>query len=190
MHYAWWSSFALFIFLYVSLLKISLHVRYTVGITVLNVWVEFLIQTFFFRLNIYFIIYYFLLNSPQRSLSQRRESINTSVTDQFANSQVQYPIRNRSSLSGLTEDFEKGFDPDERQVRLLLKQNLKYFDTYESIDFDKLYREFQNTDRNQTGVLNRQQIEEVVYKIRIPLQRSLIFQILEKHCRAYLRLYK
>ena len=32
--------------------------------------------------------------------------------------------------------------------------------------------------------------KEVVYKVRIPLQRSLIFQILEKHCRAYLRFYK
>ncbi|CAF1568007.1 unnamed protein product [Rotaria sordida] len=87
------------------------------------------------------------------------------------------------------DDDNESFDPDERQVRILLKQNLKYFDINGAIDFDKLYREFKNTDRNQTGILNRQQIEEVIYKVRIPLQRSLIFQILEKHCRAYLRLY-
>ena len=59
-----------------------------------------------------------------------------------------------------------------------------------SIDFDKLTRELESVDRNQSGVLNRQQIEEVVYKVRIPIQRSLIFQILERHCRAYSRLYK
>lgn len=67
---------------------------------------------------------------------------------------------------------------------------MKYFDVNGAVDFDKLYREFKIADRNQTGVLNRQQIEEVIYKVRIPLQRSLLFQILEKHCRAYLRLYR
>lgn len=87
------------------------------------------------------------------------------------------------------DDSDK-FDPDERQIRVLLKQNLKNFDVTGTIDFDKLTRELQHVDRNQSGVLNRQQIEEVVYKVRIPLQRSLIYQILEKHCRAYSSLYK
>ena len=82
------------------------------------------------------------------------------------------------------------FDPDERQIRGLLKQNLKTFDLNGTIDFDKLTRELSMADRNQSGVMNRQQIEEVVYKVRLPLQRSLIYQILEKHCRAYSRLYK
>jgi hypothetical protein len=84
----------------------------------------------------------------------------------------------------------ENFDPDERRVRVLLKQNLKFFDLNGTIDFDKLHRELKHADRNQSGVLNRQQIEEVVYKVRIPLQRSLLFQILEKHCRAYSRLYR
>jgi hypothetical protein len=87
-------------------------------------------------------------------------------------------------------DDNENFDPDERQVRVLLKQNLKYFDTNGSIDFDKLYRELKLADRNQSGVLNRQQIEEVVYKVRIPIQRSILFQILERHCKAYSRLYR
>lgn len=85
---------------------------------------------------------------------------------------------------------DEQFDPDERQIRILLKQNLKHFDMNGTIDFDKLTRELQNVDRNQGGVLNRQQIEEVVYKVRIPFQRSLIYAILEKHCRAYPKLYK
>ena len=85
---------------------------------------------------------------------------------------------------------EEQFDPDERQIRVLLKQNLKNFDLTGTIDFDRLTRELSMVDRNQSGVLNRQQIEEVVYKVRIPFQRSLIFQILEKHCRAYSSLYK
>ena len=86
-------------------------------------------------------------------------------------------------------NLDEQFDPDERQIRALLKQNLKNFDLNGTIDFDKLTRELANADRNQSGVLNRQQIEEVVYKVRLPIQRSLIYQILEKHCRAYSRLY-
>jgi hypothetical protein len=82
------------------------------------------------------------------------------------------------------------FDPDERQIRILLKQNFRNFDLSGTIDFDKLTRELNTVDRNQSGILNRQQIEEVVYKVRIPLQRSLIYQILEKHCRASAKLYK
>jgi hypothetical protein len=82
------------------------------------------------------------------------------------------------------------FDPDERQIRILLKQNFRNFDLSGTIDFDKLTRELHIVDRNQSGILNRQQIEEVVYKVRIPLQRSIIYQILEKHCRAYPKLYK
>ena len=82
------------------------------------------------------------------------------------------------------------FDPDETQIRNLLKQNLKQFELDGTIDFNKLMNELNNVDRNQSGVLNRQQIEEVVYKVRIPLQRSLTYQILERHCRAYPKLYK
>jgi hypothetical protein len=82
------------------------------------------------------------------------------------------------------------FDPDERQVRVLLKQNLKYFNMNGTIDFDKLYRELKLADKNQSGVLNRQQIEEVIYKVRLPFQRTLIYHILEKHCRAYSSLYR
>jgi hypothetical protein len=96
----------------------------------------------------------------------------------------------RSGGSVINDDDNGDFDPDERRVRALLKQNLKYFDTNGTIDFDKLYRELKIADKNQSGVLNRQQIEEVVYKVRIPLQRTLIFEILEKHCRAYSQLYK
>jgi hypothetical protein len=82
------------------------------------------------------------------------------------------------------------FDPDERQIRALLKQNLKNFEFNGAVDFDRLYNELRMADRNQSGVLNRQQVEEVVYKVRIPIQRSLIFQILEKHCRADGKVYR
>ena len=133
---------------------------------------------------------YFLLYSQQRNLNSRANNYNNGSYDRTPSPQKQYQTRIRSSLTNLTDDGENSFDPDERLVRVLLKQNLKNFDLNGSIDFDKLYREFKFVDRNQTGVLNRQQIEEVVYKVRIPLQRSLLFQILEKHCRAYLRLYK
>lgn len=104
-----------------------------------------------------------------------------------------YQLRSVGSAYGsslVNDDEQEPFDPDERQTRALLKQNLKFFDMNGSIDFDKLTRELSNADRNQSGVLNRQQIEEVVYKVRLPLQRSLLFQILEKHCKTYLRLYR
>jgi hypothetical protein len=96
----------------------------------------------------------------------------------------------RPSVSNNQSNNDDVFDPDERQIRILLKQTLKNFDLSGTIDFDKLIRELSTVDRNQSGILNRQQIEEVVYKVRLPLQRSLIYQILEKHCRAYPKLYK
>ena len=96
----------------------------------------------------------------------------------------------RLSVSNNPNTSDDVFDPDERQIRILLKQTLKNFELTGTIDFDKLIRELSFVDRNQSGILNRQQIEEVVYKVRLPLQRSLIYQILEKHCRAYPKLYK
>ncbi|CAF3473955.1 unnamed protein product [Rotaria socialis] len=128
--------------------------------------------------------------SQQRNPNSRSSNSNNGSYNRTPSPQKQYQTRIQSSLTNLTDDGERNFDPDERLVRLLLRQNLRSFELNGSIDFDKLYRELKAVDRNQTGVLNRQQIEEVVYKVRIPLQRSLLFQILEKHCRAYLRLYK
>ncbi|CAF2421699.1 unnamed protein product [Rotaria sp. Silwood2] len=126
----------------------------------------------------------------QQSLSQKNNYYDNDSYSRHSSLPRQYQTQMRFGGSVVNDNDNESFDPDERQVRVLLKQNLKYFDINGSIDFDKLYREFKIADRNQTGVLNRQQIEEVIYKVRIPLQRSLIFQILEKHCRAYLRLYK
>ncbi|CAF0823317.1 unnamed protein product [Adineta ricciae] len=93
---------------------------------------------------------------------------------------TQYPYQGGMN----SYDEQANFDPDERQIRILLKQNMKNYEFSGAIDFDRLYNELRMADRNQTGVLNRQQIEEAVYKVRLPIQRSLIFQILEKHCRA------
>ena len=105
----------------------------------------------------------------------------------FRNQQQERSSPQKQTQSNIDDEQ---FDPDERQIRILLKQNLKHFDMNGTIDFDKLTRELQTVDRNQGGVLNRQQIEEVVYKVRIPFQRSLIYAILEKHCRASSKLYK
>ncbi|CAF0956004.1 unnamed protein product [Adineta steineri] len=99
--------------------------------------------------------------------------------------QQQQMVSNGSNFSKSNDKF----DPDESQIRLLLKQNLKQFEHDGTIDFDKLTRELSSVDRSQSGILNRQQIEEVIYKVRIPLQRSLTYQILERHCRAYPKLY-
>jgi hypothetical protein len=127
------------------------------------------------------------LNSQQRNLSPKKNGYHN---DQSLSSQKQSQSQMRFGSNSMNGDDNENFDPDERQVRVLLKQNLKYFDTNGSIDFDKLYRELKLADRNQSGVLNRQQIEEVVYKVRIPIQRSILFQILERHCKAYSRLYR
>ena len=124
----------------------------------------------------------FPLNSEQRNGSPKKNG--------YENEQKFNSNGMKFGGSMVNGDDEGNFDPDERQVRALLKQNLKYFDANGTIDFEKLSRELKLADRNQSGVLNRQQIEEVVYKVRLPLQRSLIFQILERHCRAYSRLYK
>lgn len=112
------------------------------------------------------------------------------VCDLFSSTQQSNPNRTKQPMGNGIADDDNNFDPDERQMRILLKQNLKYFDINGTIDFEKLSRELNHADRNQSGFLNRQQIEEVVYKVRIPIQRSLIFQILEKHCRAFASLYR
>jgi hypothetical protein len=112
----------------------------------------------------------------------------------YQQQQQQQPERNspqkqqRPPAANASNDDK--FDPDERQIQVLLKQNLKHFELTGTIDFDKLTRELNNVDRNKSGILNRQQIEEVVYRVRLPLQRSLIYQILEKHCRAHSKLYE
>jgi len=135
------------------------------------------IQIYSFAFLVYNIhIYDFLLNSQQRSVSPQRNGYDTQKQNQ---TQMRFNYDNNAN-----------FDPDERQVRVLLKQNLKYFNINGTIDFDKLYRELKLADKNQSGLLNRQQIEEVVYKVRLPFQRTLIYQILEKHCKAYSGLYR
>jgi len=128
------------------------------------------------ELKIYFfiLIFYFLFRNQQPPPPQQQQQQRNSPPRQNFNN---------------SNDDDK-FDPDERQIRILLKQNLKNFELSGTIDFDKLTRELTAVDRNQSGILNRQQIEEVVYKVRITLQRSLIYQILEKHCRAYAKLYE
>jgi hypothetical protein len=109
------------------------------------------------------------------------------------------PLANPPNTSRTTTETEstetndgedEAFDPDERQLRVLLRQNLAHLDAETSIDFDKLTRELDLIDRNRGGLLNRQQIEEAVYKVRVPLQRTLTFQILEKHCRASPGIYR
>ena len=110
------------------------------------------------------------------------------------------PVPNPTSASQTTttesestetnDDEDEAFDPDERQLRVLLRQNLTPLDAETSMDVDKLTRELDLIDRNNSGLLNRQQIEEAVYKVRGPLQRTLIFQILEKHCRASPGIYR
>ncbi|UJR27822.1 hypothetical protein I4U23_009090 [Adineta vaga] len=116
---------------------------------------------------------------------------NNGFYNQSSNIQYPYQTGMRFDNNGLSSyDEQTSFDPDERQIRILLKQNLKNYEFNGTLDFDKLYNELRMADRNQSGVLNRQQIEEVVYKVRIPIQRSLIFQILEKHCRANPSFYR
>jgi hypothetical protein len=129
-----------------------------------------------------FISDFFHLPSPTRKSSPIKNE------SEFA--QRQNPRKKKFGNNIINDDNSENFDPDERQVRILLKENLKYFNVNGTIDFEKLNRELKLADKNQSGVLNRQQIEEVVYKVRIPLQRSIIYQILEKHCRANSKLYK
>jgi len=130
-------------------------------------------------------------NNPTAStLHHQLPFINTSFSPpQQQQQERNSPQKQVRSHGGKMSYDDDQFDPDERQIRVLLKQNLKHFDLNGTIDFDKLTRELNAVDRNQSGILNRQQIEEVVYRVRLPLQRSLIFQVLEKHCRAHSKLY-
>lgn len=130
------------------------------------------------------IVLVFFFSFEQRKRNQASSLIPHLLSDQ--RSQLRSDLDSTVNEDGQQETF----DPDERRARVLLKQNLKYFDADGSIDFEKLTQELQKVDRDQSGLLHRQQIEEVVYKVRIPLQRSLIYQILEKHCKAYATTYR
>ena len=112
------------------------------------------------------------------------------MNSDYSSQQNSNAMQTRMPEYGIPDDENNAFDPDERQIRILLKQNLKHFNMNGTIDFEKLTRELQLADRNQSGLLNRQQMEEVVYKVRIPIQRSMLFQILEKNCRAFANLYR
>ncbi|CAF0759039.1 unnamed protein product [Brachionus calyciflorus] len=94
---------------------------------------------------------------------------------------------NQSVLSPRSVDK---YDPDEQAILRLMHENMRDWDQVNLLDTDNLRRKFYEIDPYNRYILTQREIEDVVYKNRIPIQRSLIFQILERYCKAAVSQYR
>jgi hypothetical protein len=76
------------------------------------------------------------------------------------------------------------YDPDEQAILRQMHENMRDWDQVNLINCDQLRKKFYEIDPYNHYILTQREIEDVVYKNRIPIQRSLIFQILEKYCKV------
>lgn len=81
-------------------------------------------------------------------------------------------------------DGKLQYDPDEQAILRLMHENMREWDQVNLIDCDNLRRKFYEADRNNRYILSQSEIEDVCYRNRVPIQRSLTFQILEKYCKV------
>ncbi|RNA12309.1 hypothetical protein BpHYR1_016564 [Brachionus plicatilis] len=99
----------------------------------------------------------------------------------------EHPSANQTNLS--PRMVEK-YDPDEQAILRLMHENMRDWDQVNLIDTDNLRKKFYEIDPYNRYILTQREIEDVVYKNRIPIQRSLIFQILERYCKVAVSQYK
>ena len=76
------------------------------------------------------------------------------------------------------------YDPDEQAILIQMHENMRDWDQVNLINCDQLRKKFYEVDPYNRYILTQREIEDVVYKNRIPIQRSLIFQVLEKYCKV------
>ena len=96
------------------------------------------------------------------------------------------------------------YDPDEQAILRLMHENMREWDQVNLINCDNLRRKFYEIDPYNRYILTQREvclnknsmqlnvlfemnffkIEDVCYRNRIPIQRSLTFQILEKYCKV------
>lgn len=81
-------------------------------------------------------------------------------------------------------NFPDQYDPDEQAILRLMHENMREWDQVNLIDIDQLKRKFYEVDPYNRYILTMREFEDVLYKNRIPIQRSLIFKILEKYCKV------
>lgn len=82
------------------------------------------------------------------------------------------------------------FDPDEQAILRLMHENMREWDTVNLINCDNLRKKFYEIDPYNRYILTQREIEDVLYRERVPIQRSLIYQILEKYCKVATGQYK
>lgn len=90
----------------------------------------------------------------------------------------------------LTEDLTGKYDPDEQAILRLMHENMREWDQINLINTENLRHKFFDADRRKNYIMSQGEIEDVCYRNRIPIQRSLTFQILEKYCKITTNLYK
>lgn len=98
--------------------------------------------------------------------------------------QEQMPYQAPPANMGLEQDTSGKYDPDEQAILRLMHENMREWDQINLVNCDHLRRKFYQADRNQSYILSQSEIEDVCYRNRVPIQRSLTFQILEKYCKV------
>jgi hypothetical protein len=127
-----------------------------------------------------------VISSPQAFQTQN----NMQQFQQPAQPQLQTYYQPPPAEMRLAEDFSGKYDPDEQAILRLMHENMREWDQVNLINTENLRQKFFEADRKKNYIMSQGEIEDVCYRNRIPIQRSLTFQILEKYCKIATNLYK
>lgn len=129
-------------------------------------------------------------NKPKPSLSSQQQSSSTQQYTQQQQQQQAAYASNFGDTSNRGDLATDKYDPDEQAILRLMHENMRDWDQINLIDCDNLRKKFYEIDPYNRYILTQREIEDVLYKNRIPIQRSLVFQILEKYCKVATGQYK
>lgn len=96
----------------------------------------------------------------------------------FTEQKVQYfkyPSPRDASPSQQTT--QKFYDENGKLLRLVEQQLLDHED---DLDFEQMRAMFTRADRERRGTLSREQIKEICYRSRLPLQESILNQVIDR----------
>jgi len=124
-----------------------------------------------------------------RCIGQKQQAPQVAQYYQKNNSYGAQQVQNSYGENIDSTRLDPSYDPDEQAILHLMHENMKDWNKSVKLDTDKLRKEFYEIDYMKKFVLNQKQIEDVLYRNRIPIQRSLIYQITEKYCKVSTGLY-
>lgn len=130
------------------------------------------------------------MNQYQQQNNQMPQMHQQQQNSQMA--QMQQPNYNQFQENNNTTNniADERYDPDEQAILRLMHENMREWDQINLFNNENLRMKFFEADPNQSYIFNQSQIEDVLYRNRIPIQRSLIYQILEKYCKISSGFYR